>query len=106
MSEGDTITTEWLPSNGPARGGARAATAVPDGDTDLRVALGTPLVDVEQRLIQQMLLHYGNHRERTAAALGMSLKTLYNKLKTYESHCPKPPLQPQAGGSGVTRTTA
>ncbi|RCW72492.1 sigma-54-dependent transcriptional regulator [Pseudorhodoferax soli] len=84
MSEGDTITTEWLPSNGPARAPAMAL----GGDPDLRVALGTPLADVEQRLILQTLRHYGNHRERTAAALGVSLKTLYNKLKTYESEPP------------------
>nr|WP_145547007.1 sigma-54 dependent transcriptional regulator [Variovorax boronicumulans] len=83
MSEGDTITTEWLPANGPARAAADATS-----DPDLRVALGTPLADVEQRLILQTLRHYGNHRERTAAALGVSLKTLYNKLKAYESEPP------------------
>ena len=83
MSEGDSITTEWLPANGPALAPAAAAE-----DPDLRVALGTPLADVEQRLILQTLRHYGNHRERTAAALGVSLKTLYNKLKAYESEPP------------------
>jgi DNA-binding NtrC family response regulator len=79
MTEDDTITTEWLPANGPARSQEAIHAAL-----DISVALGTPLADVEQRLIQQTLRHFGNHRERTAAALGVSLKTLYNKLKAYE----------------------
>jgi len=29
------------------------------------------------------LRHYNHHKERTAAALGVSLKTLYNRLKEY-----------------------
>jgi DNA-binding NtrC family response regulator len=27
--------------------------------------------------------HFDNHKERAAAALGVSLKTLYNRLKLY-----------------------
>jgi DNA-binding NtrC family response regulator len=80
MTEDSTITTEWLPANGPQRSEAAIHAAL-----DISVALGTPLADVEQRLIQQTLRHFGNHRERTAAALGVSLKTLYNKLKAYEA---------------------
>ena len=29
------------------------------------------------------LRHYNHHKERTAAVLGISLKTLYNRLKEY-----------------------
>jgi DNA-binding NtrC family response regulator len=29
------------------------------------------------------LRHFNHHKERTAAALGISLKTLYNRLKEY-----------------------
>ena len=29
------------------------------------------------------LEHFGHQKERTAAALGVSLKTLYNRLKEY-----------------------
>jgi DNA-binding NtrC family response regulator len=95
-----SITTEWLPSSGSAR--APAAAPGPN----LRVPLGTPLADVEQRLILQTLRHYGNHRERTAAALGVSLKTLNNKPKTYESDGPKPPRSLRMGSRSKTRTTA
>jgi DNA-binding NtrC family response regulator len=30
-------------------------------------------------------LHCGQHKERTAGMLGMSLKTLYNRLKEYQA---------------------
>jgi two-component system response regulator AtoC len=80
MTEGDLITAEWLPVNPPA---AQAAAGASDGG--FRVPLGSSLADVEQRLIQHTLRHYGNHKERTAAALGVSLKTLYNKLKSYDT---------------------
>ena len=29
------------------------------------------------------LRYFGHHKERTAAVLGISLKTLYNRLKEY-----------------------
>ena len=89
MSEGDVITAEWLPANPPAAGGDHAGGAAGSADAaaggGFRVALGSSLADVEQRLILQTLRHYGNHKERTAAALGVSLKTLYNKLKSYDT---------------------
>lgn len=36
-------------------------------------------------LILRPLRHFDNHKERTAAALGVSLKRLYNKVKGYEA---------------------
>jgi two-component system response regulator AtoC len=49
----------------------------------LTVRVGTPLADVERSLILATLQHFGGHKEKTAAALGVSLKTLYNRLKEY-----------------------
>ena len=49
----------------------------------LEVAVGTPLAAIEKQVILATLQHYGHHKERTAAALGVSLKTLYNRLKEY-----------------------
>ncbi|MEH3087147.1 MAG: sigma-54 dependent transcriptional regulator [Xylophilus ampelinus] len=80
MSEGDVITPEWLPVNPPGS----AAAAAGEAGRGFQVEPGTPLADVEQQLILRTLRHYGN-KERTAAALGMSLKTLYNKLKAYDA---------------------
>ena len=45
--------------------------------------MGTTLAAVERQVIMATLEHFGHHKERTAAALGVSLKTLYNRLKEY-----------------------
>ena len=87
MAEGSAITHEWLPTNGPgaaiAPHGARVS--APQGKDALSFPLGSSLADVEQQLILRTLCHFDNHKERTAAALGVSLKTLYNKLKGYHA---------------------
>lgn len=49
----------------------------------LEVTVGTPLAAIERQVILATLEHFGQHKERTAAALGVSLKTLYNRLKEY-----------------------
>ena len=87
MAEGRAITDEWLPTNGPGVAiASRSAGASSMADNDaLSFPLGSSLADVEQQLILRTLHHFGNHKERTAAALGVSLKTLYNKLKGYEA---------------------
>ena len=41
------------------------------------------LAEIERMVTLATLEHYGRHKERTAAALGVSLKTLYNRLKEY-----------------------
>jgi len=38
---------------------------------------------MERQMILATLEHFGHQKERTAAALGVSLKTLYNRLKEY-----------------------
>ena len=78
MAAGATIGDEWLELDTP-RGVKREAGPY------LSVRVGSPLADVERSLIFATLEHYGGHKERTAAALGVSLKTLYNRLKEYSS---------------------
>jgi two-component system, NtrC family, response regulator AtoC len=77
MTSGDEIGDQWLPRDVLADP-LRSA-----GGTMLEVPVGTPLAAVERQLILATLEHYGNQKERTAAALGVSLKTLYNRLKEY-----------------------
>ncbi|MDD2713529.1 MAG: sigma-54 dependent transcriptional regulator [Simplicispira sp.] len=84
MAEGSAITDEWLPTNGPGPVIAPRSQGVEPRDA-LSFPLGSSLADVEQQLILRTLRHFDNHKERTAAALGVSLKTLYNKLKGYEA---------------------
>jgi DNA-binding NtrC family response regulator len=81
MAPGDTIGDEWLPGAAPPPGELAAAA---DANTaSISIPLGTSMAEAERRLILGTLKHYGNHKERTAAALGVSLKTLYNRLKEY-----------------------
>lgn len=47
------------------------------------LAIGSTLEEAERAMIEATLRHMGGNKPRTAAALGCSLKTLYNKLNGY-----------------------
>lgn len=87
MTEGAVIDEKWLPEAARA-GRPQAAEATPaealaaDGAT-VTLAVGSSMAQVERTMILATLAHFQNHRERAAAALGISLKTLYNRLKDY-----------------------
>ncbi|ADU37254.1 sigma-54-dependent transcriptional regulator [Variovorax paradoxus] len=108
MASGSEIDEEWLPApsaqplretpEAPRNGGAFAmpsttafdtgrdsapAPLVPGGQ-QLVVEVGTQLADVERQLILATYERCGRHKERTAALLGISMKTLYNRLKEYQ----------------------
>jgi two-component system response regulator AtoC len=91
MAGDDVITDEWLPSDvAPAAAAANAVPATASAP-QLSIPLGTSMADAERQLILATLAHYNNHKERTAAVLGVSLKTLYNRLKEYSSDRLEPP---------------
>jgi two-component system, NtrC family, response regulator AtoC len=46
----------------------------------------TPLEDAERQLIMETLAECNGDKKLAAQSLGISLKTLYNKLKRYEAH--------------------
>tara|TARA_R110002110_G_scaffold303525_1_gene517619 strand:- start:41918 stop:43282 length:1365 start_codon:yes stop_codon:yes gene_type:complete len=46
--------------------------------------VGQKIEDVERELITLTLSHYGGNKARTADVLGISLKTLYNRMKQYD----------------------
>jgi DNA-binding NtrC family response regulator len=50
---------------------------------DLAVPIGTSLDEAEKQLILRTLAAQDNNKTRTAQVLGISLKTLHNKLKAY-----------------------
>ena len=64
-----------------------ASSAAPEcgPDSSMRVAIGTTVADAERRLILATLAEHGGNKERSARTLGISLKTLYNKLKRYQA---------------------
>ncbi|HKJ25241.1 MAG TPA: sigma-54 dependent transcriptional regulator [Myxococcota bacterium] len=51
----------------------------------LEVQIGAPIAEVERRLILATLEELGGNKRRAAEVLGISLKTLYNRLNVYEA---------------------
>jgi DNA-binding NtrC family response regulator len=47
------------------------------------VPIGSSMAQAERALILATLRHYKHQKERVASVLGISLKTLYNRLKEY-----------------------
>jgi len=54
-------------------------------------AVGQTVHEMERRLILSTLKHVSENRTRAAEILGISIRTLRNKLKEYESSSPPPP---------------
>ena len=77
---GEVIQTEHLPAPlglGPA--------ATPAAEGGVPLPLGTSLEEAERQLILRTLAHTGNNKTRAAEILGISLKTLHNKLNKYNA---------------------
>lgn len=67
-----------------AMGGAGHVTpAAPDDAESVRFSVGTTVEEAEKGLILRTLEHTRNNKTRAAEILGISLKTLHNKLKEY-----------------------
>lgn len=78
MASDTTILDDCLPAH-------EARAAPTSGAPTLSIEIGTSLAEIERIVTMATLEHYGRHKERTAAALGVSLKTLYNRLKEYST---------------------
>jgi DNA-binding NtrC family response regulator len=74
LADGELLTEEHLPPEMQPGGGEAAA---------LRLPLGQPLDLVEKDYILATLRRNGGNKARTAELLGISEKTLYNKLNRY-----------------------
>jgi DNA-binding NtrC family response regulator len=82
LSGEGTIDAVHLPRNFNAAGAA----VQPGGDHDpatVRLRVGATIDEAEKELIQHTLQHTKNNKTRAAEILGISLKTLHNKLKEY-----------------------
>ncbi|MGH9455631.1 MAG: helix-turn-helix domain-containing protein, partial [Terriglobia bacterium] len=58
--------------------------AMPEGN-NLALRAGLTVAEAERRLIVETLAFTQNNKTRAAEMLGISLKTLHNKLKEYEN---------------------
>jgi DNA-binding NtrC family response regulator len=77
-----TITKHHLPRDFGVPAGARPVQQEAEPDT-VRLPVGTTVGEAEKALIQLTLKHTRNNKTRAAEILGISLKTLFNKLKEY-----------------------
>jgi DNA-binding NtrC family response regulator len=85
----DVIDTEHLPGELAAGGGESAY---------LKLPYGLPLREIEKEYILATLTRLQNNKARTAQALGISEKTLYNKLYRYSG---RPPRREDEGDEDV-----
>lgn len=89
MALDSTIDDECLPQSPDGEvSGASIPTspiAVEGGAPAITVWVGTPLAEIERQVTLATLEYLGRHKEKTAATLGISLKTLYNRLKEYQA---------------------
>jgi DNA-binding NtrC family response regulator len=81
VCDGGMIETKHLP---PGFGHAPLRTAANDPDA-VRLGVGTTVEEAEKMLILKTLESTSNNKTRAAEILGISLKTLHNKLKEYGS---------------------
>ena len=89
MADDSIIVDECLPPTSPA---FLAASTMAGGAPAITVRVGTTLAEIERQVTLATLEHLGRHKEKTAATLGISLKTLYNRLKEYAADGEEPPI--------------
>ncbi|HYW41473.1 MAG TPA: sigma-54 dependent transcriptional regulator [Bryobacteraceae bacterium] len=77
--------SKWQPAASPAAATAAGADAAPaqEDPQGVRFQIGTTVEEAEKGLILRTLEHTRNNKTRAAEILGISLKTLHNKLKEY-----------------------
>ncbi|MBC7702235.1 sigma-54 dependent transcriptional regulator [Aquabacterium sp.] len=78
MARGSVIVDECLPTTD-------TPLPVLTGAPILSIRVGTTLAEIERQVTLATLEYLGRHKEKTAATLGVSLKTLYNRLKEYST---------------------
>jgi DNA-binding NtrC family response regulator len=81
VCDGAVVETKHLP---PGFGHTTIRTSADDGNT-VRLGVGTTVEEAEKLLILKTLEATNNNKTRAAEILGISLKTLHNKLKEYGS---------------------
>jgi DNA-binding NtrC family response regulator len=90
--------------------GARGPRLAPDRGPLAEVTMGSSLEEVERRLILATLEHHRGDKRQAARTLGISLKTLYARLKVYlaaghpvPGPCPDPRSEPEREDPGPIR---
>jgi DNA-binding NtrC family response regulator len=86
---------------------AAAEALAEDTDDLITFRIGQPLEEIERRVTMATLARCGGVKKRAAATLGISLKTLYNRLESYaakdavRSKRASAPAEPSSGEAGT-----
>jgi DNA-binding NtrC family response regulator len=95
------VERSYVLSDDVVRLDVQPALDLSDNDVDtgdcVRVPIGMTMADAERELLLATLRHCGGNKRRTADVLGVSLKTVYNKLVGYGTDTP---MLRAAGGVG------
>jgi len=79
----DELGPNQLPESTPL--GGSAADIASGGESILQVKVGSSIADAERRLILATLDACEGNKDQAAKILGISLKTLYNRLNSYKN---------------------
>jgi two-component system, NtrC family, response regulator AtoC len=85
---------------------AGAATSPSDDGTTVTIRVGTPLEEVERRVTLATLAQCGQVKRKAADILGVSLKTLYNRLEVYNGRNGAEPEVAEAAEPDAARPAA
>jgi DNA-binding NtrC family response regulator len=83
-----TILVRHLPTDPSVPGSAPAASQSIDEDS-IRIRVGPQLTEVEQAYIDLVLKHTNNNKTRAAQILGISLRTLHNRVRAVSEAMPE-----------------
>jgi DNA-binding NtrC family response regulator len=80
----------------------------PEAATDdmLQMHFGAPMSEVQEAYIRLALKHTKGNRRRAAEILGLSLRTLHNKLRSYEAEASEGRSQSDEPGLAARKTTS
>jgi DNA-binding NtrC family response regulator len=85
LAQGDVIRPDVLPLSNGASSTGNGASGESIESGSLQVAVGSSIAEVERRLILATLEQLCGDKRATAEKLGISLKTLYNRLNVYRA---------------------
>jgi DNA-binding NtrC family response regulator len=89
----------------PQPGAAQAAATAAEAADRITFKVGTSLQEIERQVLLKTLAYFGNNRTQAARALGVSARTIYNRLQALQASRPagRQPRRPKAGASSNAR---
>jgi DNA-binding NtrC family response regulator len=83
---GDVIGIDHLaPVDGAVAGSGTPSGPATGGASRVEVSVGSSLADAERKLLLATLHEVGGDKKRAAEILGISVKTIYNRLSVYDA---------------------